>query len=318
MKYKFTTSLGFILVLFFIFGFTQVHSPIQKNSTHLDEGTPYLVKEFNVGTPVRLTVQTSGGFINVESRYSNKVRVEMYVRRHGRYLTPKNTDLNDYDIDVSKSGNEVRAIARTKRGIHFGSWNGLSISFIVYTPKKCDCEIRTSGGHLELTGLEGQINARTSGGHITSSDISGDVQLRTSGGSIKITHQSGDMDARTSGGNIEVNGGNGTLRLSTSGGNIHLDGVSGEIDAGTSGGGIRANILNVKNRLSLRTSGGNITANIPNNQGYDLDLSGSGVHTHLQDFNGTMKYNKVEGTVKGGGPKIILKTSGGSIRLNQD
>lgn len=322
MKYKFTTSALFLLIIFIASGFTQNQTVTKGNQPAAiqqnDRETPYLVKEFNVNTPIRLTVRTSGGYINVKSRYSDKVRVEMYVRRRGHNLTKKDTDLGDYNIEISKSGNEVRAIAQNKSRVHFGFWNGYSISFVVYTPRKCDCDIKTSGGHINLSGLEGQMDANTSGGHIDAEDITGNARLRTSGGSIKISHQNGDMDARTSGGHIEVNGGNGTLRLSTSGGHISLDGVAGEIDARTSGGSIHANVLNIKDRLSLRTSGGSITANIPGNQGYDLDLSGSSVHTNLNDFSGSMRRNSVEGTVKGGGPKVILRTSGGSIRLNEN
>ena len=322
MKYKFTTSAFFLLVAFLLLGFTSKNKVTRDTNPVIaqqkDDGTPYLVKEFNVNAPIRLTVRTSGGYITVKSRYSDKVRVEMYVRRHGHELTKKDTDLGDYNIDISKSGNEVRAIDQSKSRVHCGFWNGYSISFVVYTPRKCDCNIKTSGGHIDLADLEGQMDASTSGGHIDANDITGNASLRTSGGSIKITHQDGEMDARTSGGHIEVDGGNGTLRLSTSGGHISLDGVAGEIDARTSGGSIRANVLNIKNRLSLRTSGGGITANIPGNQGYDLDLSGSSVHTNLKDFSGSMRHNSVEGTVKGGGPKVILRTSGGSIRLNEN
>ena len=318
MKYKFTTSMGSIIALFFFFGFSQIQATHKNHNLHFEDGTPYLVKNFNVHTPIHLTVQTSGGYINVQYRNSNKVRIEMYVQHHGRYLTPKDTDLGEYHIDISKSGNEVRAISRSKNRVHFGFWQGYSISFVIYTPKRCDCELHTSGGFLKLSGIEGEIDARTSGGYISSDDITGNIQLHTSGGQIKLNHISGDIVAKTSGGSIAVNSGTGSLRLSTSGGPIKLDGISGEVDARTSGGSIHANVLRVDNRLSLRTSGGNITANIPTDKGYDLDLSGSSVHTNLKNFSGTMKRDAVQGTVMGGGPKIILKTSGGSIRLNQD
>lgn len=323
MKTKLFTIAGILLTIFLLSGFKMplISTVLTKNTSttvhKYDNGTPYLVKEFNVTTPVQIKVRTSGGFINVESRYSNKVRVEMYVHKNGRNLTKKDTDLKNYDIEISKSGNEIQAIARRKSGIHFGFWNNMSINFVVYGPKNANCDIRTSGGHLELTGLNGQLNAHTSGGGIRATDVSGEVKLNTSGGAITVNHQNGNLSANTSGGPIRVSDADGTLTLRTSGGGIRLDEVSGQIDARTSGGGIRASVKNVKNYLTLRTSGGNISASIPSGQGYDLDLSGSSVHTHLSDFDGSMKSDNVRGTVKGGGPKIVLKTSGGSIHLNQ-
>ncbi len=66
---------------------------------------PYRIETFDVNGPGTLDVNTSGGHIQVEGSSSNTVRVEMYVRKNGRDLLPEDTDLEDWDMEISQSGN---------------------------------------------------------------------------------------------------------------------------------------------------------------------------------------------------------------------
>lgn len=309
-------SLIFILLLGAGIGLYAVGG---NSSRLLQTGTPYTVKSFSVSTPVHLTVRTSGGYIRVKSQNDNKVRVEMYVQRNGRYLTSHDTNLSNYEITIEKQGNNVIASARNKsRGFSlFGSNHNLSISFVVYTPEKTNSEINTSGGSISVDGLQGETNAHTSGGSIESSGLNGNTSLHTSGGSISISQFTGTMDAQTSGGSITVDNGEGDMDLQTSGGHISLNNAAGRIEAETSGGSIEATVNKVDELLSLKTSGGSVRAQVPSNQGYDIELDGNSVVTNLKNFNGTIRRNHVEGKIGEGGPRIVLQTSGGSVTLNQ-
>lgn len=313
---RFTEIILLLLLSAFLMGYVSFTYPNGNNKSTRQNDKPYEVKEFNVTSPVRLDVRTSGGYIKVESRYSDKVRVEMFVRKGNRYLTPKSNALKGFSIDISQNGNEIRAIARHHGSFGFSFGNQPSISFVLYTPKSVNGELHTSGGKISIKGLNGDLNTYTSGGRIEAADLEGNYTLKTSGGRIVIHQIKGTINASTSGGRIVAGNANGKLLLHTSGGSISLNNVGGEINASTSGGNISASVNQISNLLSLKTSGGNITATIPSNQGYTLELRGGSVHTNLQNFNGTMRRNKVDGTVRGGGPKIILKTSGGSIRLS--
>jgi DUF4097 and DUF4098 domain-containing protein YvlB len=308
---------AFTLLLLSVLSFGCVATFANSNRSQPD-GQPYTVKEFNVNAPVNLNVRTSGGNISVESRNSNsnKVRVEMYVRKGHRYLTAGDTDLKGYDIDISKHGNEINAISHQHGSIHFSFGSQLSISFVVYTPKSVNGTVHTSGGDISLRHLEGSLNSKTSGGEVEATDITGDFSLKTSGGNITVHHQTGNLVAHTSGGDIDLTDANGKIDIHTSGGEINLTDAVGDITGKTSGGNIHASINKITNQLYLKTSGGNIHAKIPQEKGYSLELRGESVHTNLHDFNGTMRSDKVEGTVRGGGPKITLRTSGGSIYLN--
>lgn len=312
-QYKARVALAFALSLLIT-----VLIVVTASAHTLTKDDPYRVEEFSISGPGKLEVQTSGGHITVEASESNRVRVEMYVRKNGRELSSSDTDLDDFEIEISKSGNTIKAYARRDNGRGWKFWNNnnLSISFVVYTPREMSTDLKTSGGHIETRGVSGNQKISTSGGHLELANLMGTVDARTSGGHIDITDFEGEMNARTSGGHIDVQNAGGSIKLRTSGGHIDLKRISGTVEASTSGGGINADIASVGQFIDLRTSGGNVNISVPAGIGLDLDLKGSRVRTELKNFSGEVERDEVEGSVNGGGPKISARTSGGTVRIS--
>ncbi|HLR24457.1 MAG TPA: DUF4097 family beta strand repeat-containing protein [Fodinibius sp.] len=273
--------------------------PVTAQQTFQDED-PYRTESFTLSEGGALNVQTSGGHITVKGAEGNNLRVEMYVHKNGRMLSPADTDLSEWEIEISQSGQQVKAIAkRNNSGWNlFGGSNQQSISFVIYAPRKINTELSTSGGHISIQKLVGN------------------QQLKTSGGHLNISQVKGTVDASTSGGHINVDGSSGELMLKTSGGHITLADVGGVIEAKTSGGNISADLNTIDEHAKLKTSGGNIAITIPENTGLDLDLKGSYVNASLDNFSGTTDRNEVEGELNGGGPGLSAKTSGGVVTLS--
>ncbi|MEX0720495.1 MAG: hypothetical protein WD059_07490 [Balneolaceae bacterium] len=277
----------------------------------------YTVENFNTSGDVNLEVQTSGGSIKVIGSSNGEVSVEMYVRHRGKYIAPGEAKLDDYEIDISQSGNTIKAISkRESRGGWIWNRDGYSISFIVYTPNETRTRLKTSGGSLTAKNLTGSQELRTSGGSITTEGIVGKQLLKTSGGSINITDTQGEVEANTSGGRIIAKSVVGGMDARTSGGSITLEGMEGNVSAKTSGGSIRAEILSPHDFIELRTSGGSIGITVPKENGYTLDLDGSRVRTELINFNGESERDEIRGKMNGGGTVVRAKTSGGSVTMN--
>jgi hypothetical protein len=274
----------------------------------------YRSEEFNVSGNVSLEVQTSGGSIKAFGSSDDKVRVEMYVRKRGRYINPGKADLSKYDIEITQSGNTISALAERK-GNNWNNRDSYSISFIVYTPNDTRTRLRTSGGSVSASNLTGTQELRTSGGSVKVEGINGDMVLRTSGGSISITDAQGGVEANTSGGSIQVRHLTGNLDARTSGGSINLEQIAGNVEARTSGGSINAEVISPAETISLRTSGGNIRIKVPQENGYDLDLDANRVYAELINFNGRAEKDRIVGDFNGGGTRIEAKTSGGSVRI---
>ena len=288
------------------------------NARQTQSHKPYEVKEFSIHTPGKLNVQTSGGYITVKGSTGNKVRVEMYVTKNGKALMPSDTKLNHFNINIGQDGNKISAIAKRKAGSGWKFWNrnNISISFVVYTPRKMDADLHTSGGSIEATNLSGNQQIATSGGYLKLDSLKGTVKAETSGGSIHIRKVSGKLNAQTSGGSISAQNSKGELKVHTSGGSINLKDIAGSVDASTSGGSVIATLNDIRHATRLRTSGGNIEVTVPQNAGLKLDLHGNAVHTQLKNFSGTVKRNNVDGTINGGGPLLSARTSGGSVHIS--
>lgn len=309
LKIAFAFGVSFLLTILLI-----ASSPANAQ----DREEPYRVEEFSTDTPAELFVRTAGGHITVEPSDDNTFRVEMFVQKNGSYYTPDDTELEDYDIDISQNSNSITAEAKRSDNRRWNFWNrnNFSISFTVYAPAETSSELRTSGGHITAKGLDGRQNIRTSGGHLKLMDLIGNVEARTSGGHITVSNFEGELSARTSGGHIDTDNANGVLDLRTSGGHITLKESSGSADARTSGGSITADMVSISDFLELRTSGGSIDITVPGDTGYNLALRGNGVPSTVQNFSGEISRNQINGEMNGGGPNISARTSGGRVSLS--
>lgn len=207
-------------------------------------------------------------------------------------------------------------------------------------PYRQELNLVTRGGNIELDRLQGEFTARTSGGDIDAEEVDGPVDVRTSGGTIKVEKASGSVDAATSGGSIQLDavGGEvsaktsgGRIRIgeagsavvaTTSGGSIEVESAGGAVQARTSGGSVEVGFAGQPSGNSeLRTSGGNVTVYLPD--GFKADVSasafGGGVSS---DFSEEIPENShgrgnLDFVLNGGGPGLVLKTSGGSVRIRR-
>ncbi len=138
-----------------------------------------------------------------------------------------------------------------------------------------DTILETNSGSLDVTDLDGRVNAQTAGGAIqmdrigrdvraatagsgiTLGTIGGPVRCETAGGSIRLALVKGDAVLTTSGGNIDAGVVEGRLRAETAGGSIQVRRVAGPVTAETAGGSIQ--IGQAGSRVNAETAGGSIT-----------------------------------------------------------
>ena len=194
--------------------------------------------------------------------------------------------------------------------------------FRLTVPYRHDLDLKTSGGDITVDKLQGLVAARTSGGDVRVGEIDGPVNGKTSGGDIRIGKARGTVVAITSGGSIKADEILGTIEATTSGGSIRIRGAHGAVQAKTSGGSIEAEFVEQPATASaLRTSGGGLTVYLPADIAIDVDARTSGGRVST-DFPVTVEgelpdKNRLRSAINGGGPRLALRTSGGSIRLRR-
>ncbi|HLY69932.1 MAG TPA: hypothetical protein VKR53_09390 [Puia sp.] len=321
-----------------------------------DRDKLYMTKSLANEAIKNVEAKTSGGSIDVSGGSGQDARIEVYISsNNGHSLSKEEIQerLNDYELNVSASGNKLTAIAKAKtRNMNWRK--SLNISFKIFVPENTSTDLSTSGGSISLNNLSGtedfstsggslnvakltgKITGETSGGSITVSDskndidlgtsggsidaenCTGKIRLNTSGGSLSLHHLDGNIKATTSGGSVNARNIMGELNTSTSGGNLNLREMACSLDASTSGGNIDAEVIQVGKYIKLGNSGGKIELEIPKDKGYDLKLYGDKINKNfsLEKFSGTIKEDKIEGTVNGGGIPVTVDAGGGRVSLS--
>lgn len=223
---------------------------------------------------------SSGGTFTLDTD-NGAIEVESHDQDTVEVLVKqKGRDSKQLDIEFSQDGDNVEVIGK-KPSFSFMSFSGAK--FIVKVPMNYNLDLRSSGGSIKVESLNGEVDAFTSGGSIRLGDIKGDVDIKTSGGSIRVDEVDGNIKAHTSGGSIDVK---------------FASQPSNDSKLTTSGGSVTATLLpSIKVDLMASTSGGRVSS----------------------DFvvDGVTKKNKIDGEINGGGPRLTLKTSGGSVRVRK-
>jgi len=283
----------------------------------------FINKTFTVEPGGKLTVESDYGSIDVRADGGSEVRIQVRIHKDSWSSRKIKRFMERFEVDFNKTGNDVTVRAEDREE-HTGWFSGSrtpEIQFIISVPKIYHVDLATSGGSIRVGDLEGSAVAETSGGGLHFGNIKGPVDGHTSGGSIEIAGCAGTLDVETSGGGITVGSTQGDVRARTSGGSIDISETYGSVQAETSGGGISATFRkNPIKDCSLETSGGGIKVAGPADLHVDLDAETSGGRVST-DFpvtlTGEIDPQHLVAALNGGGPRLILRTSGGGIRVQK-
>lgn len=298
-------------------------------------------KTFNVAEGGTLTIDADLGDISINPGGAGGVTIDVIRRARTSSQSRANELFKKYELSFAQEGNGVRVTGRYDHPFRwldlFG--NDLGVKFVVTVPARYNLQLGTSGGDIHVGDLNGEVRAKTSGGDLDLGRIGGIVDARTSGGDVSISsaranvtlgtsggdvavgNAEANVAARTSGGDIDIKRVAGNLVAHTSGGTISIGEARGIIDASTSGGSIHASLAQQPHGDSqLKTSGGGITLTIAPSVAVDLDAhtSGGDIETDVPvTLLGKQSDSTLNGKLNGGGPRVVLRSSGGDIRLRK-
>jgi hypothetical protein len=126
-------------------------------------------------------------------------------------VTEDGRECNDCNVKLEQTsqGLQVRSTAAT---------GSSKLRFEIEVPSHFDVDLASSGGEVQIEGVDGAIKGRTESGSLTLRRLSGDLDLQT---------QRGDVTLKES----YVNG-----RVSSSNGKVLLEDVSGTVQGAAQGG----------------------------------------------------------------------------------
>ena len=230
-----------------------------------------------------VVAKTSYGSITAEGADVTDCNVIAQIRVQAPTETEAAEIAEDVKIRLERDGKELKITADKP---HVRNNRSISISYKMTVPRQTNLDCSSSYGSLELSDVNGDIEADTSYGSIKCAGINGQMRLDTSYGRIKCRDIiSLDIDAHTSYGNIDIE---------------YSDKASGDTHA------------------KLRTSYGDVSLQAPPDFAGEVDLGTNhgSVKTDLPiTVKGKISNTKIKGTISEGNGKLCLKTSFGSIKI---
>jgi hypothetical protein len=200
----------------------------------------------------RVEIRNVNGKIDVTPSAGNTVEIVAQKTARAGSTDAAKEALARIEIQETVSPSSVRIetkVARNPDGF-FGGVNH-EVHYVVRVPPGAEVKFSTVNGGIDLTGLEGRINAETTNGGIKARDVSGSIDASTTNGGVDVELASVGEDGVKLG---CVNGGI-ELRLpSNSKATISARGVNGGID--TSGLQLETTGTQSRRHLEGRLNGG--------------------------------------------------------------
>ncbi|HEY6064808.1 MAG TPA: DUF4097 family beta strand repeat-containing protein [Thermoanaerobaculia bacterium] len=189
-------------------------------------------------------------------------------------------------------------------------------------------KILTHSGEISVGSAGGSADVKTLGGDIRMGPVKGDLAAQTLAGDVRVAAVTGSARVETSGGDIRIERVDGWLRAQTAGGDIVVPLAGGSVRAVTAGGDVRIAIAARQPRegILIVNGGGDVALMLPSDFKGDLDLtvteadpSEPAVKSEFPEISITRKDRVVRatGAVNGGGEKVKIQTSSGTIRLRR-
>ncbi|MEO8620821.1 MAG: DUF4097 family beta strand repeat-containing protein [bacterium] len=194
-------------------------------------------------------VKLSGRSLDIDGRENGGVRVVGWdgdsVRVTARIQASARDDNDARDLvkSVRIAVDGRRIYSDTPRS--WGRHESVSVSYLVYVPRRFDLQLEANNGGLSVTGVSGKMDLRTTNGGVTLTDVGGDVHARTQNGGVNVQLAGVKWD----GSGLDVETQNGSVRMGIP------SAYAAQIETGTVNGHVNTDFpVTVQGRISRRMS----------------------------------------------------------------
>jgi DUF4097 and DUF4098 domain-containing protein YvlB len=292
-------------------------------------------RTLSVTGAIDLTIQTGSGNITVRAGDSSKVEVHGAIHANHSWMgADASARIHDIETNppIEQSGNTIRIGHFDDRERE----HNISISYEVTVPAQTKLHSESGSGDESIDGIAGPVETSSGSGELKVSNIGGEVRARTGSGGVelnsikgnaRVSSGSGTIRAIGIAGGLNASSGSGEVKLeqtaagdveiSTGSGDVEIKGAKGAVRVTTGSGEINAQGVPTGD-WKLRTGSGSVTVNFPPEAAFDLyarSSSGNIETKHEIAVEGTMSQRELRGKVRGGGVRVELNTSSGTINI---
>lgn len=281
-------------------------------------------KSFTAASGAALKIDTCQGVIRIEPSADGQIHVLVRETMEVEDEAAADRRLQDLDLQIEQVQMLVSVKTRYRRAVRWAweSWPPVALAYVVKVPRTCSVDLVTPEGDITVCALKGAVNARTGDGAIFVGEVNGSVRVTNTRGDVSVTACSGELNITAKSGNVLVGRASGLTKISASGGLIEVQSARGNLHIEADGADIKARFVHPLTESSeLRASGGDIEAVFDQRSACTLSVRASTFGTvkakniTLVTESGKIGSSSVVATLNGGGPKIVINSSGGSVRL---
>ena len=231
-----------------------------------------------MGKEVEIDLQT-GGSLNITGWEKEQVLVEGELG--GR-------DGKDCKVNISETDRGL-SIESEYRGYRRN--NSTHNHFDIHVPRKCNLDITSMGGAIEITGVEGNIEGQTNGGELTLDNLKGKVHLRTLGGKISLEKSEVDGEVSTNGGRVLITDVKGNVKGNSLGGAVEYRNVTNR-EGESSGAEVNISTMGGPIHVDDAPAGANVST-----MGGRIEIHSAADHVHAKTMGGNITLDKVDGWI---------------------
>ncbi|HVR99397.1 MAG TPA: DUF4097 family beta strand repeat-containing protein [Thermoanaerobaculia bacterium] len=244
-------------------------------------------KTYSVKSNGDVELHNVNGSVTVEAWDQNHVRVQ--AEKKVKADDDKARELmKQLQIEVTETGGGLRIVTRMpKRNGGLFDWMSgddvsVGVEYKIWVPRDAQLDFENTNGKLTVKGIQGRAELETTNGGIAVDGAGGELELGTTNGGIEVTRSAGVLRANTTNGSIDI-----------------------QLDAAPNA-----------DQLSLSTTNGGIILQVPRNAGMTLDAAATNGRVSSDfEVSGHAEKRRLEGDVNGGGSRVKLRTTNGSIRI---
>jgi len=184
-------------------------------------------RTFATGDHSELTLKNVRGSVCIVGWDRPEVSV-VAIKRLGTYMGAQQA-YEETTVAMDQQGQAVTVRTRMARGFNPFAWLGLGttppeVEYSVQVPRKSEVAVRSVGGPIQISDLQGSVYARSVNGDIYLTRLTGSAIVHGVNGRISAQEVSGHLGARTVDSSITVRQSRlSTLSAKTVSGNISLE-----------------------------------------------------------------------------------------------
>ena len=239
----------------------------------------------------RLDVRNVNGGVVIEAW--DKAEVEMIAEKQAKAGSEAEAKkkLAEVKIEVTKTADGLKiATKMPKRNYGFFDWvfghsGNVNVRYTLHVPRKAELDVDTVNGGVKVSGTEGKTRLITVNGRIEVARVAGRIDAETTNGGVQVTDSRGAVSALTTNGAIEV----------------ELKNVTPGSD------------------LALSTTNGGVSVRLPKGVRLSLDAATTNgrVSSEFSVAGGSSSKKRLSGDINGGGGKLRVRTTNGSISIDK-